>query len=244
MRPSYEGITLDRPPGDDDYTEVAAGPPIDRIGTSYDVIAEVYANELADDMVARPLERGMLLGFAELVKAAGAGVVGDVGCGPGHVAHVLATVHGLHTHGVDIAPAMIEQARRRFPAGTFEIGSMLHLPVPAASWIGAVCLYATLHSSAAERARTFRELHRVVRAGGYVLHSFYVSAPDQPAGSIYHLKKWFGHAVDLPTYFLGIEDAAGELDAGGFEVLAALVREPMSVNELPARRCYMIGKRR
>jgi hypothetical protein len=34
------------------------------------------------------------------------------------------------------------------------------------------------------------------------------------------------------------------MSEGGFEVLAALVREPMSAGELPARRCYMLGKRR
>jgi hypothetical protein len=61
---------------------------------------------------------------------------------------------------------------------------------------------------------------------------------------MYHLKEWFGYEVDLPTYFVGIEEAAGELDRAGFDVVAALIREPMWVTELPARRCYMLGKRR
>jgi hypothetical protein len=43
---------------------------------------------------------------------------------------------------------------------------------------------------------------------------------------------------------VGIEDGAAEMDKAGFDVMAALVREPMHANELPARSCYMLGKRR
>ena len=139
---------------------------------------------------------------------------------------------------------MIEQARKKHPEGELFVASMFELPVPTGAWSGAVSLYVTLHCSPDERLRSFREIHRVLRPGGYFLHAFYVSAPDQPEGSIYHLQKWFGHAVDLPTYFVGIETGAAEMDRAGFEVMAALVREPMQANELPARRCYMLGKRR
>jgi ubiquinone/menaquinone biosynthesis C-methylase UbiE len=229
---------------DEEMTHVANWQPVDKVRTSYDIVAEKYASELADPMLARPLEKGMLLAFAELVREVGEGPVGDVGCGPGHIAQYLTAAYGLRVIGIDVSAAMIEQARKRFPAGDFRIGSMFELPIPTAAWTGAVSLWATLHSSGAERALVLRELHRVVRDGGYILHSFYVSAPDQPEGSVYHLQKWFGYQVDLTTYFVSIEDMAAELDKGGFDVVAALVREPMSPHELPARRCYMLGKRR
>ncbi len=218
-------------------------PSVEKIRASYDVVAEKYATELADGMIARPIERGMLLAFSELVLALGDGVVGDLGCGPGHVAKHLANL-GLRTIGYDVSAQMIAQARLRFPAGDFRVGSMMELPVPTGSWLGAVALYSTLHCSAAERARVFREAGRVVAGSGFVLHAFYISAPDQPPGSTYHLERWFGLAVDLPTYFVAVEDAAAELDAAGFDVVSALVREPMLKTELPARRCYMLGRRR
>jgi ubiquinone/menaquinone biosynthesis C-methylase UbiE len=121
---------------------------------------------------------------------------------------------------------------------------MFELPFTSGAWTGAVLRYATLHCNAGEREVALRELRRVVRPGGFVMHSFYESAPDQPVGSVYHLQSWFGYAVDLHTYFVSIEDAAGELDRAGFEVYAALVREPLFTNELPARRCTIVGKRR
>jgi SAM-dependent methyltransferase len=227
----------------DSLTTIATFDPLDKIRSSYDIVAERYTNELADEMIARPIERGMFLAFSELVKALGNGVVGDVGCGPGHIAQHLTSL-GLHVVGYDVSVAMVAQARKKWPEGEVFVASMFELPVPTGAWLGAVAIWATLHCNPADRLRAYEEIKRVVRAGGYFLHSFYVSAPDQPEGSVYHLQKWFGYAVDLPTYFVGIEDAASEMDRGGFDVVAALVREPMHANELPARRCYMLGKRR
>jgi ubiquinone/menaquinone biosynthesis C-methylase UbiE len=215
--------------------------PFDRVRTSYDVVAANYANELADEILAKPIERGMLLAFADLVKG---GVVGDVGCGPGHIAKHLATTYGVTTIGFDISHAMIEQAHAKFPAGEFHVGSIFDLPVGNAAWRGAVARYTLLHSTPDERVRAFRELARVIAPDGYLLYCFYVSAPDHPEGSIYHLTSWFGHAVDLDVHFIGVEDAADEIDQCGFTVEAVLLREPMQKNELPTRRCYMLAHRR
>jgi SAM-dependent methyltransferase len=234
------GDTIDE---SEESTHIASFEPLDKIRTSYDIVAERYANELADEMIARPIERGIFLAFSELVRGLGDGICGEVGCGPAHIAKHLTSL-GLRMVGIDISVAMIEQARKRFPEGEVFVASMFELPVPSGAWLGAASIWATLHCNAADRMRSFREIQRVVRPGGYFLHSFYVSAPDQAEGSTYHLQKWFGFAVDLPTYFVSIEDGAAEMDKAGFDVMAALVREPMQSNELPTRRCYMLGKRR
>jgi SAM-dependent methyltransferase len=213
--------------------------PFDRVRTSYDVVAANYSNDLADEIVAKPIERGMLLAFSELVRG---GLVGDVGCGPGHISKHLAS-HGVLTIGYDISHAMIDEARAKFPQGKFQIGSIFELPVATAAWRGAVARYALLHSTPDERARAFRELARVIAPEGYLLYGFYVSAPDHPPGSVYHLKTWFGHDVDLDVHFISVEDATDEVERCGFSIEAALVREPMSKNELPTRRCYMLARR-
>jgi ubiquinone/menaquinone biosynthesis C-methylase UbiE len=235
-----EPTIVEDEPSADEQTHVSDWQNIDKVRTCYDVTAEMYSRDLADDMVARPLERGMFQAFSELV---GPGTVGDVGCGPGHVAKHLASL-GMDVLGVDVSPAMLEQAKRRWPDGKLQLASMYQLPFPNGAWAGAISLYATLHCTADERRRAYRELARVVRPGGYVMHGFYVSAQDLPPGSIYHLDKWFGYKVDVDVYFHGIDDAAEEMTLGGFEVVAALVREPLNHKELPTRRCYMLGKRR
>jgi hypothetical protein len=62
---------------------------------SYDAIATVYAERFRDELAARPLDRGMLAGFAELVRANGAGPVADVGCGPGRVTGYLDAIMAI-----------------------------------------------------------------------------------------------------------------------------------------------------
>ncbi len=217
--------------------------PTDRIRASYDTVAERYAAELADEIATRPFERGMLLAYSELVRSNGLGIVGDVGCGPGHIANHLSSL-GVRTVGIDISAEMITQAKTRFPDGEFRVASMFDLPVRSSGWSGAIVRYTTLHYNADERSRAFHELRRVIRQGGYISYSFYESAPDQPVGSVYHLESWFGCRVDLHTYFVSVEDAATELEDSGFEIVAALVREPMAARELPARRCTIVGRRR
>lgn len=234
---------------DEDLPEVTRITSIDHIQATYDMVAERYANELAGEMLARPIERGMYLAFAELAASvasaggAGNGPVGDIACGPGHISDHLRATYGLDMVGIDISPAMISIARQRFPAGQYWIGSMHELPFPSASWTSAISIWATIHSDAEGRGKTFRELARVIKKGGYLLHSFFISAPDQPPGSVYKMEKWFDYEVSLPTYFVAVDVATAELKKAGFSALASLIREPLVSTELPARRCYLLAQR-
>jgi SAM-dependent methyltransferase len=99
---------------------------------SYDAIATVYAERFRAELDARPLDRALLAGFAELVRAGGAGPVADVGCGPGRVTGYLNGL-GLPVFGIDLSPEMIAVARRTYPDLRFEVGSMLRLDLPDAA---------------------------------------------------------------------------------------------------------------
>jgi predicted RNA methylase len=57
-------------------------------------VAADYAERYKTGLEAKPLDRALLAGFAELVRADGAGPVADLGCGPGRV-----TAH-LHALGL------------------------------------------------------------------------------------------------------------------------------------------------
>ena len=54
---------------------------------SYDSAARAYAEHLASELDRKPLDRHLLNRFAEATS--GAGLVADLGCGPGHVAGYL-----------------------------------------------------------------------------------------------------------------------------------------------------------
>ena len=57
------------------------------VRAAYDAIARAYHDQLGEELAGKPLDRALLEAFAEL---AGAGMIADVGCGPGHVTRFLA----------------------------------------------------------------------------------------------------------------------------------------------------------
>ena len=100
-----------------------------RVRTSYDAVATAYADALVDELRGLPFERWLL---DRVIAHAGDGPVVEVGSGPGHVTAYLAD-GGADAVGIDLSPAMVAEARRRFPDGRFEVGDLRRLMRPATS---------------------------------------------------------------------------------------------------------------
>ena len=84
----------------------------------------------------------------------------DVACGPGYVANAGAE-RGASVVGVDFAPTMVEQARKRYPAVRFEIGDAEALAFDAGSFDALTCAFGIGHFADPDRA--MREALRVLR---------------------------------------------------------------------------------
>jgi SAM-dependent methyltransferase len=110
--------------------------------SSYDAIAVEYAAMFHDELANKPLDRALLSWFAELVI--GTGAVADLGSGPGRITAFLAGL-GVDVFGIDLAPGMVELARRENPGLRFAVGSMLDLDLPDASLGGLLAMYSTIH---------------------------------------------------------------------------------------------------
>ena len=115
-----------------------------RTQQSYDTVAESYADLLADELAAKPWDRAVLSGFAEMVRADGGGPVADLGCGPGRVTAHLASL-GMDVHGLDLSPGMVRTARRAHPALRFHEGSMTALDLADGVLAGIVAWYSVIH---------------------------------------------------------------------------------------------------
>ena len=110
--------------------------------------------------------------FARILRDQGARSVLDWGCGAGR--HVVFLAHqGFQVTGMDPAPSGIERARKWLEAeglqAALQVAPPGRIPARSRSFDAALSLYAIEHGRRKEVLESVRELHRVLRSGGWLL---------------------------------------------------------------------------
>jgi SAM-dependent methyltransferase len=206
-------------------------PALDRVRAAYDTVAADYALLLRDELGSHPIDRAALTVFVDLVgerreEDGSTGLVADLGCGPGRVAAHLHE-RGLDVVGIDLSPAMIAEAARAHPGLRFEVGSLATLPFDDGALAGAVCWYSIIHTPGDELPAVSAELRRVLRPGGVALLAF------QVGDHVDHLRRAYGHDIELDAHRHHPDRVAACLTAAGFEVTARFVRAPHGAERHP-----------
>ncbi|MGO8947722.1 MAG: class I SAM-dependent methyltransferase [Ktedonobacterales bacterium] len=199
---------------------------------SYDRVAAEYARRMNDELDHKPLERRLLVEFAARVE----GRIADVGCGPGHVAAYLQE-QGADVVGLDLSPAMVEQARDLHPAVEFAVGDMRSLPLEDSALGGIVAVYSLIHIPRVEAVAVLREFRRVLRPGGRLLVGFHIGE------EIRHSDEWWGEPVNLDFIFFTPAEMAGYLAAADFTLDQTIEREPYPDVEVQTRRAYLLSNK-
>ncbi len=207
-------------------------PRADQLRAGYASIARGYREQISGELAGKPLDRAFLVAFVERCN----GLVIDLGCGPGHVARFLAD-RGATVEGIDLAPAMIEQARAAFPELAFRVGDMHALPYEDGSVAGIVAFYAIVHLRSGELADPFREIHRVLAPGGLVALAFHIG------DEVVHVEELFGAATSLDFVMHSPEAVSQALIAAGFTLEARLDRAPYPGVEHPSQRSYLLARK-
>jgi SAM-dependent methyltransferase len=203
------------------------------IRSSYDGVADEYARRIAGELRHKPFDRALLDRFA--ADVAGRGQVCDLGCGPGHVARYLRDA-GAEVVGIDLSPRMLEEAGRLNPDIAFREGDMLALDLPSASLAGIAAFYAIVNLPMHALARAFREMARVLRAGGRLLLAFHAGSR-----AVRESELW-GRPVAMDFFFFEPGAIRASLEAAGFVVDEVLEREPYAPEvEYQSRRAYILA---
>lgn len=183
----------------------------EELKAAHDVLAEFYADRLADALDRMPAERAVLGLFCDLTLAAGLGAsVVDVGCGTGRLEPYLAA-KGLSPHGIDLSPEMIRVARRDHPGFDFDVADLRALPFDDASLAGLVCWYSLMFLAPADRPTAFSELARVLKPGGYLATAFKAGDSQVRRGG-----RSTGLGVEFDVYWLSPDEMERRLTEAGF----------------------------
>lgn len=201
---------------------------------AYDTVATDYAALLSTELAAKPLDRGLLATFAELVRAADAGPVADLGCGPGRDTCLLNTL-GLDTFGLDLSPRMVEVAQTRYPGLRFQVGDMARLDLLDGVLGGVVAWDSIIHTPPEHLPRLIGELGRVLAPAGHLLLVFRVG------DARVRVTRAYGHSLSLDTYHVQPEHVAGLLGRAGLAVHTRVVREPLGRETVP--QAYLMARK-
>ena len=205
----------------------------DAVRDSYDAMVKEYASVNLDDLYRATPDREWLGMFARLASP-GAGVVADVGCGPGHIVNHLAEL-GVKAIGYDISPAMIDEAQRAFPGSKFQVGDLTSLDIADSSLAGIVARYSLIHLAPAQLTDVFGEWFRVLKPRAPVLVSFFASNSSVTHGLP------FDHAV-VTAHELFPETVVAEMQTVGFDSFEVSTRRPQD-GERPLDHATVLARR-
>ncbi len=208
----------------------------EELTSSYDSVAENYAEQFRDEMDKKPFDRKMLDWLAE--KVGDVGVICDMGCGPGQIARYLHGC-GVKVCGVDLSPEMVRQAQSLNPGISFQQGDMLALvDVADNSYGGIAAFYAIVNLPRTSVIRALQELWRVLRPNGVLLLAFHLGQ------GIKHLDEMLGKEVSLDFFFYETQEVKNYLRTAGFELEEAIERDPYAEEvEYQSRRAYIFARK-
>lgn len=204
------------------------------VESSYNKVAQEFATQVFNELQYKPLDRELLNRFAIRVKDIG--LTCDIGCGPGQVARYL-WEQGVRVCGLDLSPAMVEQARRLSPGIEFRTGNMLALDVASDSWAGITAFNSIIHLTRNEVAQALREFWRVLLPGGLLLLAFHLG------DHTLHVDEWWGIPVNLEFIHFRSPEIADYLRLAGFEVEATFERPSYPDVERPTERAYVVARK-
>jgi len=179
--------------------EAAVDEAISFAGQEHDFYLEVKARRLGE-LVRRHLGPGRPAAL-------------DVGCGPGLFDRHVAAAFELH--GVDVSPAMVEQARETNPEVGYAVSEPGRLPYDDGRFDLAFAVCVLHHVERADRLPLVRETARVVRPGGLV--AVFEHNPLNPLTRRVVRDCAFDEDVEL----LPRRELEGLLRAAGLEVVSA-----------------------
>ena len=206
-----------------------------KVRASYGIVAASYADALTAELAGLPFERWLL---DRVAAHAGTDPVVEVGCGPGHVTAYLAEA-GVDATGIDLTPEMVEEARRRYPDGVYEVGDLRTLmrPVNGSGWAAVLGWYSLIHLAASELPGAVEALVRPLRSDGLLVLAVH-------AGSeVRHHAAWFEHDVDLDFVFHEPADVVAVAEHAGLVDVEWYRRGPVTSRGELTERLYVVARK-
>jgi uncharacterized protein len=206
-----------------------------KVRAAYAVVAASYSEQLFNELTGLPFESWLLRRVVELSD--GAPVI-EVGTGPGHVAAFLADA-GAEATGLDLSPEMIEQARRRYPGVSYQVGDLRQLMRPTThdGWGAVLAWYSLVHLAASELPAAIAALARPLCANGWLVLALHAGA------AVRNVTDWFGHEIDLDFVLHDPAEVVASVERAGLLDIEWYQRGPFTSRGETTERLYVLARK-
>ena len=207
----------------------------DKVRAAYGAVAASYADQLCDELDGLPFESWLLRRVVDL--ADGAPMI-EVGTGPGHVAAFLAEA-GAEVTGLDLTPGMVDEARRRYPDVTYQVGDLRRLMRPTThdGWGAVLAWYSLIHLAASELPAAVGSLVRPLRPNGWLVIALHAGA------EVRTITDWFGHEVDLDVVLHEPTEVVATVAQAGLRDVEWYHRGPVTARGETTQRLYVLARK-
>jgi trans-aconitate methyltransferase len=104
----------------------------------------------------------------------------EIGCGPGNITRYLLSARpDFDITGIDIAPTMIELAKKNTPAASFEIMDIRHIDRIKSKYDGIICGFCLPYLSQTDSQKLITDCYSLLNDEGLIYISFVEGNPDE-----------------------------------------------------------------
>jgi hypothetical protein len=124
---------------------------------------------------------------------------------------------------MDLTPAMVEEARRRFPDGSYQVGDLRELmrPPDDAGWGAVLAWYSLIHLAPSELPDAVGALSRPLLPGGWLVVGAHAGR------EVRHLDSWLDVEVDLDVVLHDPKDLVAAMGKAGLVDVEWYLRGPL-----------------